>query len=266
MAGAWLRFCFTTIVLLGSVGLVSAQYHEATPAEQTFASLEQRYAPSPTAVQQAAYVDIPPARTAAPLPSPPPDLAAPTVIPPANQPTFYPPPQGPIISPPPSDNWCLPPTTSCRSSNWTIGIEIVPSETSITNFQFGRWDDNEAVRAAADSWIRRSRGHRRPRSFLGTGRRGCNACRRRRAQHGDLQPRFVQTHLSSSEQKLRSVVGLPATSSNSCSQTTPTRASKVAAPRCFSTATTPCKTSSPRSLAPIVRGRYSLLMGEWRDT
>jgi hypothetical protein len=138
----------TTIIALGAAGLALAQYHEATPIEQELASLEHRYAPPSDEVQPAAYVDMPTMRAATPPPPPSPaPMVAPTMIPPSNSPAIYPSPQGPteVIAPPPSDGWCLPPQEPCRTSSWTAAIELIPTVTRITDGQFGRWEDDSSV-------------------------------------------------------------------------------------------------------------------------
>jgi hypothetical protein len=137
MADAWLRSWLAIVVVAGASESACAQNQEATPAEKAFHSLAVRYAPPSTAVQQAAYTDLP---TPAPI-------TAPTVIPPANSSSTYSSPQGPteIIAPPPSDGWCLPPQGPCRTSSWTAAVELIPTVTRITDGPLGRWEDDSSL-------------------------------------------------------------------------------------------------------------------------
>jgi len=84
--------------------------------------------------------------TFSPSPSAAPMLAAPTVIPPASRPSIYAPPHGPseIIGPPPSDDWCIASQQPCRTSSWTAAVELIPSQTLLTDGEFGRWPDDGA--------------------------------------------------------------------------------------------------------------------------
>lgn len=123
-------------------------------AQQTFTDYERRYSVAPQVpqaypVQQTAFVGT----TVAKLP---PTAASPnenapayyptTVIPPASGASPYPSPVAPtpVFDAPPSDDWCLPPTAPARTSSWTAAIELIPSETHLTDFEFGPWNDNDA--------------------------------------------------------------------------------------------------------------------------
>ncbi len=145
MPKASLRLCLTVVAALGVLRAAAAQSREATPLERQFARLESRYDPPASKVQQAAYVESPQAQTA-PTPGsyPTPVLPAPTVIPPANGPTLYPPPEGMAdrVVTPSSDSWCIPPQQPGRTSSWTAAVELIPSQTYVTDGQFGPWDDN----------------------------------------------------------------------------------------------------------------------------
>lgn len=79
-------------------------------------------------------------------PSPTPTLAAPTVIPPANAATIYDtlPEPGNLMGPPSSDDWRLDTQPQCRTSSWTAAIELIPSSTLLTDSEFGRWSDDGA--------------------------------------------------------------------------------------------------------------------------
>jgi len=82
-----------------------------------------------------------------PLPAPP----APTFIGATGSPSIYPSPEGStevIIPPsgqPTSDAWCIPPQEPGRTSSWTAAIELIPSITRVTDSQFGRWTDDGAT-------------------------------------------------------------------------------------------------------------------------
>ena len=101
------------------------------------------------AAEQAAYVNLP---VTQPATLPPPASTGPTLAAPqASQspnpsPDFPPPPADTvdIVYPAPSDGWCMPPPPPCRTSSWTAAIELIPSETSLTDFEFGPWNDNDA--------------------------------------------------------------------------------------------------------------------------
>jgi hypothetical protein len=100
-------------------------------------------------VQQAAFVGTtvaqwpPPTTPSTGLPSP---QYQPTIIPPAGTAPIYPPPAMPdgILEPSPSEAWCEPSDEPCRTSSWTAAIEFLPSQTFLTNDEFGEWDDNSA--------------------------------------------------------------------------------------------------------------------------
>lgn len=147
---------FAALVIVASTAAAQSAVH-IQGAQQAFADLERRYAvAAPTAaaaqpypVQQTAFVGTTVAQV--PTTAAPPSAAyPPTIIPPSNGPPLYPIPSAPgtadvILEAPPSDAWCLPPTDSVRTSSWTAAFEVIPSETFLTDGQFGRWDDNNAV-------------------------------------------------------------------------------------------------------------------------
>jgi hypothetical protein len=116
MADASWRILLTAIVVLAAFRTGHAQYNETTR--------------------------LPPRS-----PSPMPMLARPTVISPANNSlSMYSSPEGSheFVGPPPSDDWCVPPQSPCRTSSWTAAVEMIPSETLLTDSPFGRWNDNDA--------------------------------------------------------------------------------------------------------------------------
>jgi hypothetical protein len=153
MAGLPVRFLLFLLVTLGVVRSADAQIRDATPAEQQFAAIEARYAPNPTApatnggVQQVAFTGTGGSPAGPTLP--PPNPVAPVVAP--NSASIYPatssgteviiPPSGPFAS----DAWCMPPQELGRTSSWTAAIELIPSRPRVTDFEFGRWDDDSTL-------------------------------------------------------------------------------------------------------------------------
>lgn len=151
MARKPLRILLLAIVVGATSGPTVAEEHEATIAEQRFAELERSYTPTSRVVQQVAFVaPVPTPNPSAPSlePMPTPGVAPPTVIPPSGGPALYPATAGTndLAAAPssPSDAWCLVSPGPCRTSSWTAAIELIPSETLINDATFGRWDDNDA--------------------------------------------------------------------------------------------------------------------------
>jgi hypothetical protein len=77
---------------------------------------------------------------------PQPTPVATTVIPPANgtlpQPVTVAPP-GQVWSE--TDGWVLGPVVPGRTSSWIAGIELVPLETHVTDYEFGRWNESSKL-------------------------------------------------------------------------------------------------------------------------
>lgn len=140
-----LQLGLTAIWALGTWHGACAQLPVAMQAGQEFA----RYSESGDAlkpkgaVQRVAYT-----QTSSPLPTPTPSSEGPTVIPPASGSAMYvspyPAPEnsGQAIIAPSSDDWCVPPQSPGRTSSWTAAIELIPSFAYVTDGQFGRWDDD----------------------------------------------------------------------------------------------------------------------------
>jgi hypothetical protein len=78
---------------------------------------------------------------------PTPVLPEPTIVPPQNGTSIYPGPTDPnvIIAPPSCEAWCGPPAEPCRTSSWNVGIDLIPSQTLVTDGEFGRWPDDGAL-------------------------------------------------------------------------------------------------------------------------
>ncbi|MGD9635895.1 MAG: hypothetical protein AB7G28_11060 [Pirellulales bacterium] len=149
MAQRILQLGLTAISTLGAWSSACAQFPVAMPAGQEFAAIEAKYSEAADAsktqgvVHQVAY-----AETSAPLPAPTPAFEGPRVVSPTSgTATFvspYPAPQsaGEVIIPPSTDAWCVPPQPPGRTSSWTAAIELIPSFAHVTDGQFGRWDDD----------------------------------------------------------------------------------------------------------------------------
>jgi hypothetical protein len=156
-----LRIGLSVLFVLSAVRAACAQRREPTPAEQEFAALEARYAPPIQAalppapatappVQQAAYLDATGGKDTHVVPAPNSarsTSAAPTVFVPASNGSIYPAPQpnSELIVPPASDSWCLPPQPPLRTSSWTAAVELIPTVTRLTDWQFGRWEDDSTL-------------------------------------------------------------------------------------------------------------------------
>lgn len=149
MARLSLRMWLSLFAMVGAVRCADAQYRGVAPAEPHVAEFQARYAPSTTVpstpapaatkngVQQAAFVsaDGPP--------------AGPTLPAPPEGGSIYPTSQSAteVIIPPAGDAWCMPPQESARTSSWTAAIELIPSITRVTDGQFGRWTDDGTLAA-----------------------------------------------------------------------------------------------------------------------
>jgi hypothetical protein len=148
----------TAMVAGARIGSAQSIYVDAAQQDDSDFELGESSTPSPTPasdtsspypVQQAAFVGT----TVAQLPQPstaptgPPAPQHPTtIIPPASAAPLYAPPAMPdvVIEPPPSEPWCEPIGEPCRTSSWNAAIEFLPSETFLTDDEFGQWDDNGA--------------------------------------------------------------------------------------------------------------------------